>query len=121
MRSAFQIRLTEANSFSTLAISFTAESKLTHKLENSDDSLTLRLATSADFDWCKQAVLECYNYSYSVIPLLISSLYPIDNEDLMDHIIKDNTYIINHMGNQVGLIVCEKRELVFFEGFFILE
>ncbi|WKX25677.1 GNAT family N-acetyltransferase [Tatumella ptyseos] len=39
----------------------------------------------------------------------------------MDHIIKDNTYIINHMGNQVGLIVCEKRELVFFEGFFILE
>ncbi|MBT0722531.1 GNAT family N-acetyltransferase [Rosenbergiella collisarenosi] len=95
--------------------------KLTHNLEDSDDPLTLRLATSADFDWCRQAVLDCYNYSYSTIPTLAGSLYPIDNDDLMNHLIKGNTYIINHMGNQVGLIVCEKRELAFLEGLFILE
>jgi len=94
---------------------------LNHAPKHCDDTLTLTPAEREDFDWCRQAVIEAYKHSWSTTPTLIGSLYPIDEADLLDHIIKGNTYLINHMSNRVGLIVCEERELSFLNGIFILE
>lgn len=94
---------------------------LNHDPRYCDDALTLASAVRQDFDWCRQAVIEAYKHSWSTTPALVDSLYPIDEADLLDHIIKGNTYLINHMGNRVGLIVCEARALSFLNGIFILE
>ncbi|WP_241568904.1 GNAT family N-acetyltransferase [Rosenbergiella collisarenosi] len=94
---------------------------LNHDPKYCDDALTLAPAVRQDFDWCRQAVIEVYKHSWSTTPALVGSLFPIDEADLLDHIIKGNAYLINLMSNRVGLIVCEERELSFLNGIFILE
>ncbi len=115
-------QLTSGNKSDTSVIDqLVYASPLSHEPKYCDDPLTLSPAVRADFDWCKQAVLEVYKYSWSTISTLAGRLYPIDEADLLNHIIKGNTYLIKAMNNRVGLIVCEKRELSFLNGFFILE
>ncbi|MCW0346632.1 hypothetical protein NB703_004725 [Pantoea ananatis] len=86
-----------------------------------DDGLTLKPASSADFDWCRNALLEAYQHSWSTIPALSGSLCSVDNEELGNHISKGHTYIVQEKGVRVGLIICEKEKVAFLKGYQISE
>lgn len=86
-----------------------------------DDALTLKTAASADFEWCRQALAEAYQHTFSTIPALTDSLCSLDNEDLDSHILQGNAYIIGEKGVRVGLIVCEKEDVAFLKGYRISE
>ncbi|NIG21272.1 GNAT family N-acetyltransferase [Pantoea sp. Al-1710] len=81
-----------------------------------DDALTLKPAAGADFDWCRQALLEAYQHSWSTIPALSGSLRSVDHEDLSKHILKGHAYIIYEQGDRAGLIICEPGEIAFLKG-----
>lgn len=86
-----------------------------------DDALTLKPAASADFEWCRNALLEAYQHSWSTIPALSGSLCSEDNEDLDNHIFKGHAYIVQEQGVRVGLIICEKEKVAFLRGYRISE
>ena len=86
-----------------------------------DDALTLKPAASADFEWCRHALLEGYKHSWSTIPALSGSLCSVDNEDLGNHIFEGHAYIVQEQGVRVGLIICEKENVAFLRGYRISE
>ncbi len=94
---------------------------LTNEPKYYDDALILKPAVSADFDWCRKALLEAYQHSWSKIPVLSGSLCSVDNEDLSNHILKGHVYIVHDQGDRVGLIICERGEVAFLMGWRISE
>lgn len=94
---------------------------LTHVSEYQNDILNIRPAVYADFEWCREALVEAYQHSLFTIPALAGSLCSVDNEELNNHISKGHAYIIHEHGIRVGLIICEKGEVVFLRGYRISE
>lgn len=89
---------------------------LTNESKYYDDALTLKPAARADFEWCRQALLEAYHYSWSTIPALSGSLHSVDSEDLGNHILNAHVYIVHEQGERVGLIICEQGKVAFLKG-----
>ncbi len=81
--------------------------------EYPDEVLTLRPAECADFEWCRQALTEAYQYSLLAVPALKDRLYSVDGEELSDYISAGDAYIIFEDEIRVGLIICEKGEVAF--------
>lgn len=94
---------------------------LTHVSEYQDDILNIRPAVYADFEWCREALVEAYQHSLFTTPALAGSLCSVDDEELNNHISKGHAYIIHEHGIRVGLIICEKGEVVFLRGYRISE
>ncbi|WP_109718104.1 hypothetical protein [Pantoea allii] len=57
----------------------------------------------------------------SKLSALTDSLCPVDNEDLENHILNGDAYIVHEQGVRVGLIICEKGEVAFLKGYRIYE
>jgi len=91
-------------------------SRLINEPKYYDDAVTLKPATSTDFEWCQQALLEACQHSWSTIPALSGSLRSVDNEDLSNHILKGHAYIIHEQGDRAGLVICEPGEIAFLKG-----
>lgn len=89
--------------------------------EYQDEALTLRPAEYTDFEWCRQALTEAYQYSLLAVPALKDRLYSVDDEELSDHLSAGNAYIIYEDEIRVGLIICERGEVAFLEGYRISE
>lgn len=82
-----------------------------------NDTVTLRAAEYADFKWCRQALIDGWQHSLSVMPALPASLLSVDDEELHHHISEGAAYIIYEEGIRAGLIICEKAEVAFLRGY----
>ncbi|MGS3448410.1 GNAT family N-acetyltransferase [Klebsiella electrica] len=92
-------------------------SRLSSAAEYQDDALTLRPAVYADFEWCRQALVEAYQHTWRSVPALTNrNLNYADDEDLIDNISQGEVYIIYEHANRAGLIICEKGEIAFLPG-----
>ncbi|ELY2668028.1 hypothetical protein ACWWI0_002432 [Cronobacter sakazakii] len=89
--------------------------------EYPDDSVTLRLAEYVDFEWCRRALMDAYQYSLLAIPALRGNLCPVDEEELSNHISEGNAHIVYQEGIRVGLIICERGDVAFLRGYRISE
>ncbi len=89
--------------------------------EYQDDTVTLRLAKHADFEWCRKALMDAYQNSLSAIPALRGNLCSVDDEELSDYISEGVAHIVYEEGVRVGLIICEKGGVAFLSGHRISE
>ncbi|EGT4328311.1 hypothetical protein AUM89_22195, partial [Cronobacter sakazakii] len=89
--------------------------------EYPDDTVTLRLAEYVDFEWCRRALMDAYQYSLLAIPALRGNLCPVDEEELSNHISEGNAHIVYEEGIRVGLIICERGDVAFLRGYRISE
>ncbi|MGY5958943.1 N-acetyltransferase domain-containing protein [Kosakonia sp. BK9b] len=89
--------------------------------EYEDDTVTLRLAEYADFEWCRQALIDAYQHALLAIPALRGNLCSVDDEELSDHISEGDAHIVYEEGIRVGLIICEKGDVAFLRGYRISE
>ncbi len=95
--------------------------RLSDAAEYHDDTLTLRLAVYADYDWCRRALVEAYQHAWRTLPALTGIVCSVDDEDLTHHISAGEVFIFQEDGVDVGLIICEQGETAFIQGKIIAE
>lgn len=89
--------------------------------EYQDDTVTLRPAKYADFEWCRKALKDAWQYSLLAIPALRGNQCSVNDEELRDHISEGDAHIVYEEGFRVGLIICEEGGVAFLNGYRISE